>query len=625
MRPIPALFLASFLLAFLGSGALAQEAVPVQPGSVVTLVFPGPLPEERAPRVDPPLRLLLASESPPYLVLVEVPETAPPGVYRVCLGECREVRVGERRALEVKLQAGGGLLLFRARNGGNVPELLPVRPAEESEVRFAPFRLELAPGEAKDLEVPLRGRGLLVLEVGEGRYLLRVEPEEGPPPPALLGKLALSTEEAKVEAGLKGEALSLEAALLRSWSGDYRASLKAATPQARFFLDSGGYLELGLNGGPLSGGLNLEDAVFGLNPESLSFSLLSTFPTGFAPLLPSVDDLDRPLERATLGLRGSYAFGKGLGSLSFSLARGPWSLALGYPLFAEGRVYLPELRGGELYARLDETGGRLRLSFPPYALEVGLLGGPFGSLEYASFGGGLSYRLKAGYQTGAFLEGGLGYRAGAYGLSLGGRVGSNASLYLAGDARLGEVALRGLVSYPFSGSPSGFLEAEGQLEDVKVFLRGEYLRGLAFRAGAALPFSLDLPELQSLLYPSFALLQGKTLPGGEVRVGSYRAIADGEGRFALRLPPGTYRVSALPPAGVLALPEEREVRLPPGGEASLVLLPLRAVRVEVVCEAGAGRVRLVGERTGAEVRCGESALLPEGTYRAEVFPEKGFA
>jgi len=607
-----ALFLALLLSLF--PAQASQEALSVQPGSTATLVFPEPSGE--APRVDPPLRLLFASDDPPYLVLVEVPEAAPPGVYRVCLGKCRTVRVEERRSIEVRLQAGSGSLLFRAKNRGNLPESLFVRPAEGSEVRFAPFRLELAPGEAKELEVPLRGHGLLVLVAGERRYLLRVEPEGGPPPPTLRGTLFLSTEGAQVEAGVKGEEVSLGASLSRAWSGQYRASLMAATSQGRLLLDSGGSLELGLAGRELGKDLSLGDAVFRLNPDGLSLSLSATFPSEAVPLLSSP-----PPGRFTLGLQGGYSFRQDQGSFSLSLARDGWSFTLGHPFFAEGRAYLPEFRGA-LYARVDGTGGRFRLSLPPYTLEWGLMETPFGSIGYASSGGGLSYRLRAGYQKSAFLEGGLSYRTGTYGLSVGGFVGSRASLYLAGDARLGEVALRGLVSYPFSGSPSGFLEAEGRLEDVKVFLRGELSKALAFRAGAVLPFSLDLPELQGLFYPSFALLQGKTLPGGEVRVGSYRVVADSEGRFALRLPPGTYRVSAFPPAGVLALPVDQEVRLSPGGRAELVLLPLRAAKVRVVCEGGTGRVRLLGERANRELACGESALLPEGVYRVVALPEK---
>jgi len=91
------------LLLSLSLAQPAQEALLIQPGSTATLVFPEPSGE--APRVDPPLRLLFASDDSPYLVLVEVPETAPPGVYRVCFGECREVRVEERRFLEVNTLA----------------------------------------------------------------------------------------------------------------------------------------------------------------------------------------------------------------------------------------------------------------------------------------------------------------------------------------------------------------------------------------------------------------------------------------------------------------------------------------------------------------------------------------
>ena len=77
--------------------------------------------------MEAPLKALYLSDPkgpPPYLAVIEVPPTAPPGVYRVCLGaDCREVRVEPRRNLEVHLPPSArGELPVRLKNGGTLKE-----------------------------------------------------------------------------------------------------------------------------------------------------------------------------------------------------------------------------------------------------------------------------------------------------------------------------------------------------------------------------------------------------------------------------------------------------------------------------------------------------------------------
>ncbi|MER3537718.1 MAG: hypothetical protein C4301_09655, partial [Thermus sp.] len=130
------------------------------------------------------------------------------------------------------------------------------------------------------------------------------------------------------------------------------------------------------------------------------------------------------------------------------------------------------------------------------------------------------------------------------------------------------------------------------LEDLGFFAKVSRQKAVRLEAGAVFRFSLELPEeVGGLLSPSLALLQGETLPGAEVWVeggsGTYRAVGDEKGRFALRLPPGTYRLLVFPPPGVVALPAQAEVELPQ--KDPIRLLPIPALEVRADCPAPAGR------------------------------------
>ena len=612
------LFLA-FLLAW-GSSVLAAEEVVAEPGSLLTLAFPSDDPSATW-SVDPPLLPLHLSDPkapPPLFAVVEVPKTTPPGRYRIRLGgQAKTLLVPGREALEVRLPTRAQNRLFlEALNQGNLPLEVLLRPAEESEVLFAPVRLSLAPGERRRLDLFLRGSGLLVLEAGGRRYSVRVGPEGKT---SLLGEALLFTQGAGLTLRAKGRDLGFSAGL----------SLGEGGPQARLGLrGAAGFLELGPEGalaGWREGGTEVALQASG-DGAGLRLSLLEG-PIGLDGQLSLL-----PAPRLE-GLRAGWT-------------QGGLSLALGYPLFAEARAYL---EGVEVYARAGEEAGLLRIGGPPYRLEGGVANGrPFAYAEYArELGEGAAFRIGLGHRDGVYGEGAFGYRQKGWGLLLEGRLGAggpalSASLEgewegLRGRAFLslldggqGEVEVRAL--------PGAVLEDLGFFAKVSRKLLGpggpNTKEAVRLEAGAVFRFSLELPEeVERLLSPSLALLQGETLPGAEVRLvalaqgggsGTYRAVADGKGRFALRLPPGTYRASVLPPPGAVALPAQAEVELPQ--KEPIRLFPIPALEVRADCPPQAGRVRLLpaGEGLPQEVPCGGAVLLPEGRYRVVAVPSEGY-
>lgn len=310
-----------------------------------------------------------------------------------------------------------------------------------------------------------------------------------------------------------------------------------------------------------------------------------------------------------------------LRALGLGYLEGPVGLSVTWPFLLEGRLGFP---GGEVLVRADEGGGLLRLSLPPFRLEGGFRGGtPHLYADYSSSYEGVAYRLGVGYGGSPYLEGGVGYGR----VSLGGRLGGDeSSLYGRLEGREGDWSFRGRAALGGGGLALG-LEVQGELDPRSLRLEGEWREGRGrLSLLAAYRFSFGLPAEAGLLlgYPLPALLEGETLPKAQILVGDIQGVADEGGRFALRLPPGAYRVQALPPPGVLGLPVEERVELGPGEKVNLRLFPRRAVRVQAVCPEGSGWVLFQGEGTGIDLPCGGKGLLPEGRYRVEARPKAGY-
>jgi len=192
---VNALRLLALILLFIP--VLALEA---EPGKELTLLFPGPPGEWK---VEGPFKAILLSDpkgAPPYLAVLEVPRMAPPGSYRVCLGnDCREVRIAGRLLIKTQTFLKGQILTLSLSNEGNLPGSVLVRPARESRVHFDPIRVELGAGEAKDLTIPLKGEGPLVLQVNEKRLSFQVRTR-----PPLEGKVKVDHQGAFLTLSYQG-------------------------------------------------------------------------------------------------------------------------------------------------------------------------------------------------------------------------------------------------------------------------------------------------------------------------------------------------------------------------------------------------------------------------------------
>lgn len=577
--------------------------------------FPGP---GEGWWVEDPLKALHLSDPkgpPPYLAVVEVPPTTPPGVYRVCLGaDCREVKVEERRRLEVHLPPSArGKVTVHLRNRGNLEEVVTLRPGEDSQVRFSPLRVSLEPGEEKSVLLPLDGGGLLLLEVHSGGerklYAVRVAPED-PLSPSLKGKVFGGTGGLGLEASLLGPdgKKALRFGLERAWSGEASLGLHFQAPGLGLSLSSHEpHLQVDFAGRGVDGTLWAGEGGLG------GRATLSASPFR---LWTALQLLPKPSLKA----------------LGLGYAEGPVALSAAWPLLLEGQLGFP---GGGVLVRVEEGGSLLRLSLPPFLLEGGIKDdGTFRFYtDYSSRYEGVAYRLGMGYSGLPYLVGSIGYG----GVSLEGRLGGDgSSLHGRLEGREGDWSFRGRAGLGPLGLVLG-LEVQGDLDPWSLRLEGEWREGggrVSLQAGYR--FSFGLPAEAGLLlgYPLPALLEGESLPKAQIRlvfapsrqstVGDIQGVADERGRFALRLPPGAHRVQALPPPGVLGLPVEERVELGPGERAFLRLLPRRAVKVKAVCKEGSGQVRLLGEGGELSLPCGKDGLLPEGRYRVEALPARGY-
>jgi len=187
-------------------------------------------------------------------------------------------------------------------------------------------------------------------------------------------------------------------------------------------------------------------------------------------------------------------------------------------------------------------------------------------------------------------------------------------------------ALDDLVGFPLdaraglrltSQGPSSWLLLQGRREDFEGFLSLSYDQHLKVQAGGSYRFSIR-PE------PPSGTVEGQTLPGTLVQAGERQTVADEKGQFALRLSPGTHSLRVLPPPGVIALPEEREVTVRVGEKTLVEIYPKRAVKVRADCPKGAGSIRLENPERWIRVPCAEEALIQEGTYTIKPLPAPGY-
>ncbi len=451
---------------------------------------------------------------------------------------------------------------------------------------FPSLALSLAPGEEREVGLPLSGYGLLRLRVasraGVEVHLVRALPEGGRPLPYTL-LLRAEGAHGSLE-GTRG-GLSLEGALSREVG-----------------------VGLLLEGNPLPSSLRL---ALGVAPYALRLSLPS-------PGL-SLGYREGPWEAALeypWALEGRYS-----GKEAYRLRLSPEALAVGY---ADGTWALsgtlPFARPEGLALRLErygtphlharwEGGAYLGFSLPPFSGEVGY--GPQGpSLRLAYGGGGVS--LQGGYAGGPFLALGVGYEAAPFRLSA--RVGLPGPAYgLSLGYREGPWTLGGELA------PWGFLGwvrwEEGPYA-LRLEGRGGANPGLALSGSYA--FRLPVPEEVTLALGGYeevpvegrVEVEGRPVKGARVRAGARAVETDAEGRFRLYLPRAGGTLRAEPPGNLLALPAEASWR--PGEPAPVLALP-RLRPPPPVRGRGPGAY-LVG-KVGAFVPCGGEAVLPPGAYR----------
>ncbi|MGC8905784.1 hypothetical protein, partial [Thermus sp.] len=293
---------------------------------------------------------------------------------------CREVAVEAlpRLAARVPREIAGRGLRLVLRNEGNVPLAPRLAPEGGSEVLFPPVALSLAPGEEREVVLPLSGFGLLRLGLGwEGRkelYLVSVRPEGGGPLPYALGGFLEGLYASGTGASFR---LALEGALSREARGGFLLEGGPSAPSA---------LRLALGWGPL--GLSLSPLP--------SPALALAYREG-----PWEGRVEYPL-----ALEGGYS-GEALfrlrlspEALSLGFADGAWALSGALPFGRPEGLSLRLERYGDplLYARW-EGGAYLGFASGGWQGEAGLSpSGPVLRLEYAGGEGGFAYALRAGYQ-----------------------------------------------------------------------------------------------------------------------------------------------------------------------------------------------------------------------------------
>ncbi|WP_117236794.1 hypothetical protein [Thermus sediminis] len=591
--------------AFLGV-AFLPLALAARPGEVVVLPFVGLPPGEVEVASELPLLLPPGpSGEGPLLVVVEVPREASPGTYRVCLRPkggkevCQGVEVEAVGDLEVRLprEVHGGSLRLLLRNRGNVPERVHLAQAEGSEVGVSPTGLTLAPGEEREVELPLSGYGLLRLALSHGKgralYRVRVLPQGGGPLPyTLQGRV-----EGTYGEGAPGLRLSLEGPLSREVGVAFLGGTDA--------------LRLALRTGPWRGRLSLLPGLEGEvgyreGPHALSLAYPWALEWTYAP---------REVYRLRLSPE-ALALGYGDGTLALGLTL-PWNRPEGLSLRLEryGDPYLHARYEGGLYGGFAWGGWRGEVGYGPQGPSLRL--GHTGALH------GLTYALEGRYWGGPGLGLALGYPLSPFLLSLRGALLPQASLALGlgyregpfqGALSLGPGRLSALLEWreaPYA------LRLEGRYDGaLRLALAGSY----AFRLPVPEPVTLALGGYETAPVEGWVEVLGRPVAGARVVGKEGWGTTDGEGRFRLHVAREGEVLRIDPPPGLLALPGEVRVR-PGEGPYRVALTPAGAARL--LCE-GPGRGAYLLGPVGLFLACGNRAVVPPGTYRVEPVAPKGY-
>ncbi|GGN01985.1 hypothetical protein GCM10007092_15250 [Thermus composti] len=583
--------------------ALAGEGLP---GQTLILPFPG-LEGEAVFQVAPFRPLLLPREAEGVAVLVlEVPQDTPPGVYRVCARArevvCQEVEVPEVRRLETSLRADGlGGVVVVLENRGNRPETVRLSPEGESDLGFAPLQVTLAPGERKTLRLAL-GPGVLLLRVEGGgrveRHRLEVKAPGGKPPPyRLKGSL-----EGSFPLGLWG---SLEGSLSRGSALALRLQgLPSPGVFGRFVL--GGAFAEGAFGSQ-----GLGEAALGY--EEKAFALRLAYPLALRGEWRTKDGvwfLEGGENRVALGYGGAgFSFrASWAGSPAFRLERSGdgWAyLAYEGTLRAGGGLPLPQgaFLQGEA-ALYPERSLALALGGPGYRLEgrVSERGwGASATLAFPLGGFGAWGSLALGEASGLVLglrgqEGGL-----SWSVEGGFRGGPVAQARLAYGE--GPYALEGALGYGTGG------------------FRGEVRGRYAFALPVPEGLTLALGGYEQAPVEGLVRLEGKPLAGARVVGRHGLAQTDGEGRFRLFLDREGEVLRVEPPEGALALPKEVPAR--PGGFLAVDLEGAGLVRLRCEGEGGLGAY-LLGEAGSLYLPCPGQGVVVPGVYRVVPQGREGF-
>ncbi len=540
-------------------------------------------------QVDPPLiPLYLGQEGPPYLAVVEVPPSAPPGVYRVCKGaECREVRVEARRDLQVLLppRVAGDRLPLRVENQGNLRERVGIRADPASEVRVVPFEVELGPGERQELLLPLLGQGRLLLWVGGQLRTVQVVPSPlSPPSLTLRGEGQASVGPYGVRPGL------------RLWTEVYGVRTEAKwNPELlevglRGPLGQGEVYELGFrSSGEVYGGYEERGNRyrFRLSEASLELSGSLSLPgmgLTFGAALPL-------REGASFRVEGGVA-GRG------------YSLALAYPPRLMASWHTPlgpwlEVRGGEAEWSLGLSEGPFNLILVlPKDRPPGFRGSLQDQKGWSLWVDSLDPTLALGYTWGPFSLR-LDLREKGPGLLGGVRFGES-FLY---------AALRGegttLWAVWQGWLPLAPLDAKARVSLLYT------PRETRLEGSLLLPFTLTLP-IPDPGYGTLRLRVDPPLEGLRLTLGEEVIPASGELR--LYLPQGSHALRLSGP-GILPLVERVEVK--GGEEKEIILRPVRLAQLLLRCEGGEVQIG------SGRYPCGASLTLPPGRYRVVPLPRPG--